>query len=133
VATSSKVKFKLDVLRQKAIESIDYRISQAELEVASFDDDEAFSERVRQWREDSERRLSEIFSQLGEIDDYRLSKFRLAEIPTIDRYARRSAERVLEDLKVKRSRVIAKSESLVPDEDGNISLTKTQLSEFFGL
>lgn len=135
MATSTKVKFKLEVLREKALESIDIRIGQAELEVASYDDDEALNERVKEWRARQEEKLSKLFSQLGEdgIDDYQLSRFKLDSIPEVDRWERQRAERTLRELEAKRTQITAKSEALVPDEEGNVSLTKTQLSEFFGL
>lgn len=133
MATSSKVVFKLDVLRQKALESIEHRIAVARLHVESFEDEEALAQRQRDWRAEQERKLSDVFAQLGEIDDYRLSKFKLDPIPEVDRYERRDAERKLRELEAKRTQIEAKGSALVPDEDGNISLTKTQLSEFFGL
>jgi hypothetical protein len=135
MATSSKVKFNLETLRRKALESLDVRIAQAQTEVDSYFDDAAMEQRLVEWRSRQERKISVIFSQLGEgqVDDYRLAQFALDPIPSVDRYARRDAEQRLAHLKGKRSQVVAKAESIVPDEDGSVSLTKTQLTEFFGL
>jgi hypothetical protein len=135
MATSSKVRFNLEALRQKALESLDLRITQAKTEVDSYFDDEAMEQRLVEWRAKQEQKISVIFSQLGEggVDDYRLARFALDPIPSVDKYARRDAEQRLAHLVAKRSQVSAKAESLMPDEDGGIALTKTQLAEFFGL
>ena len=50
MASSSKVMFKLETLREKAIESINLRIAQQQLEVDSFDDDDALAQRIDAWR-----------------------------------------------------------------------------------
>jgi hypothetical protein len=135
MATSSKVRFNLETLRTKALESIDLRISMAQVEVDSYDDDEALALRVQQWRARQEEKISIIFSQLGDdgVDDYRLSKFALDDIPSVDRYDKREAERTLERLLAKRSQIEAKASAIQPEEDGTVSLTKTQLADFFGL
>lgn len=135
MATSSKVVFNLKHLQEKAQESIDSQINQKQLEVNSFEDEAALEERIREWRIQQEERVSELSRQLGEneVDNYQLSQFKLDPIPTIDRYDQSRAERDLRTLEAKRSRILAKSTSLVGDESGNISLTKTQLEEFFAL
>lgn len=135
MATSSKVQFKLDVLKSKALEAIDFRIAQKEAELSSFADDEALRALVEQWRENQHEKLRDVVAAIdsGQLDDYRLSKFALDPIPSVDRYERQRAERDLRALESERTRIVAKSESLVPDADGNIGLTKLQLREFFGL
>jgi hypothetical protein len=135
MATSSKVVFKLDTLREKALDSIDHRIAMAALEVESFDDDDALAERIKEWRARQEEKVSKLFARLGDggIGDHELAKFKLDAIPEVDRWERQRAERNLRELEAKRTQITAKSEALVPDEHGNIALTKTQLSEFFGL
>lgn len=135
MATSSKVKFNLETLKTKALESIDFRIEQAQREVDSFEDESALLERIADWRERQEARISELFSQLGEggIGDHQLAKWKIQPIPEVDRYDRSRAESTLRSLKNTRSQIVAKTDSLVPDENGNIPLTKTQLAEFFGL
>lgn len=136
MATSSKVQFRLETLREKAVESIDFRIAQQRLLVESFDDDEALEQRVAEWRAEQEQRISDLFRRLSDekgIDNHSLAKWKIAPIPEVDRWERQRAERDLQALENKRTQILAKSESLVADEDGNIALTKTQLSEFFGL
>lgn len=135
MATSSKVRFDLDTLRRKALESLDLRIAQAQTEVDSYFDDNAMEARLVEWRQIQERKIAVIFSQLGEggVDDYRLAQFALDPIPSVDKWARRDAEQRLASLVAKRSQVEAKAESIMADEDGGVSLTKTQLAEFFGL
>lgn len=135
MSTSSKVKFNLETLRAKALESIDFRIAAADLNVKSFDDDEALTERIRTWRVRQEERISHLFASLGEggVADYTLNKWKIEPMPSVDAYDRRRAEAELQRLQSLRSKITAKAGSLVADEDGNISLTKTQLAEFFGL
>lgn len=135
MATSSKVRFNLDTLREKALESLDLRIAQAKRDVESYEDETALNARIAEWRTRQEEKISNIFRQLGEggVDDYRLSKFALDPIPSVNTWDRRDAEKRLEMLVARRSKVVAKAESLVPDDDGGIALTKTQLQEFFAL
>lgn len=136
MATSSKVQFRLETLRDKAIESIDFRIAAQTLVVDSFDDDAALEQRVNEWRENQEAKISDLFRRLNDdtgIDNLSLSRWKLDPIPEVDRWERVRAERDLQTLLSMRSKILAKSESLVPDENGNIALTKTQLGEFFGL
>lgn len=136
MATSSKVQFRLETLKEKALESIDFRIAQQRLLVESFDDDAALEQRIAEWRARQEERISDLFRRLSDdrgLDNHSLSKFKIDPIPEVDRWERQRAERDLASLENKRTQILAKSESLVADEDGNIALTKTQLNEFFGL
>lgn len=136
MATSSKVQFNLETLKAKALESIDHRIAMKRLEVESFEDDAALEQRVAEWRAKQEERISDLFRRLSDeagIDNHSLAKWKIQPIPEVDRWERERAERDLRSLEAERTRIVAKSESLVPDEAGNVSLTKTQLKEFFGL
>jgi hypothetical protein len=135
MATSSKVVFKLGTLREKALESIDFRIAQQQEEVNLFLSQGELQDLVAQWRADQEAKISEVFSQLGgdDLSNEDLARFRLDDFPKVDVHELRRAEYRLKELRALRSQIEAKSESLVGDEDGNISLTKTQLAEFFGL
>lgn len=135
MATSSKVKFNLETLKVKSLESIDFRIAQAEKEVESHEDPEVLEERVVQWRADQEKRISDVFSRLGDgrLRDRELAEFRVQPMPEVSNRERWRAESRLRELQSTRSQIVAKAGSLVADSEGNISLTKTQLSEFFGL
>lgn len=135
MATSSKVRFNLATLKQKALESIDQRIARARDEVESHDDPAALERLIDQWRADQEKRVSDLFRALGEggIRDRQLAEFKIQPMPELSIRERRQAEYRLRDLEDIRSQIVAKADSLVPDEEGNISLTKTQLDEFFGL
>jgi hypothetical protein len=135
MATASRIKFKLATLQEKAVEIIDFRILEARRHAASFEDDEALTLRVQEWRARQEAKISDVFRQLGVggIDDEELATFRLDPIPEVNKWDRQQAERKVHDLEIRRHQITAKSEALVPDEDGNISLTRTQLEEFFGL
>lgn len=135
MATSSKVKFNLETLRAKAMESISFRLDQKTQELLSYDDDTVLEERISDWRQRQEARISDLFTKLGEggIGDSQLAKWEIESIPSRDRYERQKIERELRSLEAERSRIEAKSGALVADEDGSISLTTTQLAEFFGL
>lgn len=131
--TSTKVKFRLDKLKETALESIDFEIAQAQEEADAYRDSSILEAQQAEWRRTQEARLSEIFSELGDIDNASLSTFRLDPLPEADPRGAQRAERKLSDLLVKRNQIIAKASSLVADEDGSLALTKTQLEEFFGL
>jgi hypothetical protein len=137
MATSSKVRFNLEGLRAEALRTLDMRIAHAEVVVASYEDDEALLLRTNDWRERQVAKVRTLAQQLDEdessVDNHRLSQFSLDPIPSVDKWERRDAERRLDDLYVKRAQVAAKAGSITPDEDGSVSLTKTQLTEFFGL
>lgn len=133
MVSSSKVMFRLDSLREKSLETINSRIETKQAEVDSFDDEAASAERVKEWRKEQEKKVKDLAKSLKDTDDYRLSRFSIDPIPEADVYERRRAIRDLESMKATRDRIVAKSDSLVPDEEGNIALTKTQLQEFFGL
>jgi hypothetical protein len=135
MATSSKVLWNLTKLQEEALRSIDERIARKVLEVESYDDDDALRARVAEWRAAQEAHISDMFRRLGDggLDDFSLSKFKLDPMPKVDRWDRNKAERELSQLQARRSKIVAKSSSLVTDDDGNIALTKTQLAEFFDL
>ncbi len=141
MATSTKVKFRLETLQEKAIEAIDLRIARAQLKVDSAESEEAFQLRVQRWRGDTETKIIQMSERLrdesgGRVEDYELDKFRsrkLKSMPEQDRWEMRDAERDLELLKATKSQIEAKSAALVPDEDGNVALTTTQLAQFFAL
>lgn len=137
MATSSKVRFDLDTLRGKALESIDLRIAQAQVEVDSYVDEGALAVRVADWRERQISKVLGLAAQLsedeGSVDNHRLSKFAMDPIPDVSRYDRRDAQNALDRLLAKRSQIEAKATSIKPDADGTVSLTKTQLTDFFGL
>ena len=135
MATSSKVQFNLETLTGKAFASIDQRISQTEAMIASEGDDDEYAARIKEWRTRQESRISDLFRRLGDSDigDAELAKWEVEEFPRRDDYEMRRLRRDLASLKVTRSKMEAKVGSLVPDEKGNISLTKTQLADFFGL
>lgn len=135
MATSSKVQFNLEALRAKAMESINFRIDAKTQELLSYDDETVLIERINEWRGRQIDRMRSLIAgfETGEIGDSQLAKFELEAIPSVDKYERRKLQRELTELEADRSRIEAKSGSLVADDKGNISLTTTQLQEFFGL
>lgn len=135
MATSSKVLFNLETLKRRALESIDIRINQAQREVDSFTDEAALNDLIQQWRERQEKRISDLFRRLGDegISNAELAAFKVSDMPSFSTYELRRAQSTLSSLIAQRSQIEAKADSLVPDADGNISLTKTQLQEFFAL
>jgi predicted nucleic acid-binding Zn-ribbon protein len=133
VATSTKVLFKLSSLREKALTAINERIDNAEEELERFNRDDTLIELRREWRKRQDERIDDLCSRLDEISDEELSRFKLDELPKIDQWEKSRARQRLNGLRVTREQMIAKADSLVADEDGNIGLTKTQLQEFFGI
>ena len=135
MATSSKVLFNLSTLKEKALESIDERIGRVKLEIDSYEDPEAQEARIDQWRKDQEKRISDLFARLGDgrLRDRELASFAVQPMPEQTSRDRYRSEARLRDLQDLRPQIVAKADSLVADENGNISLTKTQLAEFFGL
>lgn len=133
MASSSKVQFKLDTLKARALETIDLRIAQKQEELDRLGSAEDQAQRTRDWRKAQEAKLRKLFRELDEMPDNVLAQFQVDKIPSVDRWDRDRVKQVLARLQVERTEIIAKAESLVPDEAGNISLTKTQLREFFEL
>lgn len=131
--TTAKMKFRLDALKALALASIDEHI-QLKTERLELLKDEGFREaEVSAWRAEQEARISQIFRQLETIDNRSLESFRLDPFPIRDEREIRGLERALEHLTLIRSQVVAKTDSLVPDEDGTVSLTTRQMSDFFNL
>lgn len=133
MASSSKVHFKLETLKDRALETIDLRIAQKQEELDRLGSTEDQAQRTRDWRKAQEAKLRKLFRELEEMPDNVLAQFQIDKIPSVDRWDRDRVKQALARLQVERTEIIAKAESLVPDEDGNISLTKTQLREFFQL
>lgn len=131
MATSSKVEWRLETLREEALKAIDERIATKVLEVEQFGDPVA---RLGEWRSRQVERVEALFRQRLEIPDTDLAAFRVEPMPQAsDDFGRMRAERELSTLQTRRAQMVAKTAALVPDESGNISLTKTQLAEFFDL
>lgn len=134
MATSSKVQFKLEKLQEQALAAIDQRIQYAQIEVGSYDDETLQAQRVEEWRFQQNQRVKDLAARVETLSHRELAQFKIMPIPdNSDTFERNKAERNLRELENRRTQIVAKSESLVPDEDGNIALTKTQLEEFFGL
>lgn len=134
--TSTKVQFNLERLREQSLQAVEDQIANTEASLSALSDDKHFNSLVAAWREVQENRLldlaNRIRSEVG-VDNYELANFRLDAAPERDKYEERDLKRRLISLEDRRARIMAKSGSLVPDAEGNISLTKTQLAEFFGL
>jgi hypothetical protein len=136
MATSSKVVFSLETLKAKALEAFDARIARAEAHLASYDDDTAYQQEVREWREHQRNLILTLAARIdsGQVADSDLTVPGLRSMPDPPRsWEQERAKADLERLHTQRIKITAKADSLVPDADGNVALTKTQLSEFFGL
>lgn len=133
----TKVKFKLEDLKAKALESLDTRIEAAGRTYAQMLDDTAHNLEREDWRRKAEAQVIHLAHRLTTeqgITDADLARAAiLPNRPQRDEHAIVRARKALEALEAERTKVVAKSESLVPDEQGNISLTKTQLADFFSL
>lgn len=133
MASSSKVQFKLEKLKELAVETIDLRIAQKEDELAQLGSPEDQAERMKAWRAATEAKISNVFRELDTLSDALLAQFTIDKIPQANRWDTERRQRDLDRLRADRAKMLAKANSLVPDEDGNVALTKTQLKEFFEL
>lgn len=131
--TATKVQFSLEKLQAEAVRSLDERIADAEREADDVASEQRHRDEMRDWRQRQEQRLSDVFRQLETLDDFSLAGFQLDPMPVNTRSDRARARRRVEDLRALRSQIAARAASLVPDESGNVALTKTQLADIFGL
>ena len=132
---ATKVKFTLADLQARAVQVLDGRISDVQDRLAAQTDTSALEAKVAKWEAQQRARLVQLAKdmELGLVTRDQLATFRLDPRPQRDAYTQRDAERELRTLTSDREKVLAKSSALVPDADGSISLTQTQLSDFFGL
>lgn len=140
MASSSKITFSLAALQQKALQAIDRRISDIEMDLAVAGDQDAFAESVAAWREAEQERVWALGNRLFPANDVpgpdpvsneELATFAVTPMPKQDVHLIAKMERELKALQVQRAEIVVKSQSLVADESGNIALTTTQLREFF--
>lgn len=133
--SSAKVQFNLEELKVRALESIDERIAAKGRELEAQNDDTALQADIADWREKEEARLRQLVSDMdqGEVDNHRLVSYSVRPIPKRDSWERSRLQTELSQLEATKSKMLAKTGSLVPDENGNVSLTSTQLKDFFGL
>lgn len=128
---AGKVSFDLASLKARALEAIDFRISQKLAEIDALDDDRTLEQQVDAWRSRIAEQVTAMYTRLP--SDEALAVFTFDKIPQKDAPLLARCTRELRALEAERTRIEAKSGSLVADADGTISLTKSQLSEFFGL
>lgn len=135
MATSSKVLFCLEDLKVNALKALDEQIAHTQAIVNNYDADALYSQQVDDWREDQKATILELAAKVkdGTITDVTLEAFKARAKPTRDRWDHERQKTHLHKLQNDRTRMMAKAEALIPDSDGNIALTKTQLSEFFRL
>lgn len=133
MASSSKIQFKLETLREKAIEAIDRQLEEKFEELNNLQNDPELAERIQDWRKNQDAALRELADTLGATSNEDLAAFKIEAMPRVNYGRTDRIEKDIRQLQRDRIRVEAKSASLVADDDGNISLTKTQLTEFFGL
>ena len=136
MATSSKIRFNLDTLREQAFKAMDDQIQVLEDYLSELDQQEYhLKSRVDAWREQQSERVLSLADQLREdkVSDAELAGFKVSPVPSLDQYEARQVRGELRLARQEKRRIAAKSTSLVPSEDGTIALTKTQLREFFGL
>ena len=136
MATSSKIRFNLDTLREQAFKAMDEQIQVLEDYLAELDQQEYhLKSRVDAWRVQQSERVLSLADHLREdkVSDAELAGFKVVPIPSQDQFEARQVRGELRLARQEKHRIAAKSASLVPAEDGTIALTKTQLREFFGL
>lgn len=131
--SSTKVRFSLESLKDRALSAIEERITAAEERASEANDRNKIRQAQLLWRERQEARLRETVEMLNETSDEDLVGFKVEPYPKFDEYEGKRALRDLDRLYEERNSIIAKAESLITDAEGNVSLTTTQLRDFFGL
>lgn len=135
MATSSKVLFNLETLKAQALAVTDQKIAQAEERIASIEDETDIAKRIEIWRNAMHGRILELAMKIeaGTIEDTEITRLYIQEFPRRSQHDMNDAKHNLNKLVNQRATILAKAESLVPDAEGNVHLTKTQLRDFFGL
>ncbi len=134
MATSSKLQFQLSQLVENALAYHDRQIAELEADREKMADQGEFEARVAEWREEQKKRVRKLYRSLASVNDYVLAQFEIESMPSwSSRWDQRENARQIERAKDRRERVLIKAKALVPDADGNVSLTKTQMDDFFGL
>lgn len=129
MATTSRIKFNLAALMEESKKLLSNEIQALESELAQSPE-----EVLKEWRAQQTARLDEFHAAVhdGGVRDYALGTFSMEPAPRSD-WRRNELRDRLFRTKSRLAAMSARAQSLVADEDGNVSLTKTQLREFFGL
>lgn len=135
MATSSKIKFSLESLKKQALSNVEEKILDAKTHLDSLTSEVVLAERRSEWRAVHQQKVSELFHSFASLSDEEIvAAFQSASpAPTLDRAEVARAQRTLNALLEQQASLLAKTGSLVPDAEGNVSFTRVQLSEFFGL
>lgn len=133
MASSSKIRFRLPALREKALDAIDREIGEKQLDLDRVSDEVQYAQELVEWRNTQEIRLGEMVAALEFVSDADLEAFRVHPMPKLDEHLAARTRRELDRLTQQRESMLVKIDSLVADADGNVALTRTQLSDFFGI
>src|SRR3954447_588515 len=106
MATSSKVMFQLEGLREQALAAIDKRIADKQAESDGYAADDQIAE-LGEWRNACVTAIEDIFSRRHDVPDSLLEEFRLPKRPRRDQYAKDRAARELAQLQAPRTRMVA--------------------------
>lgn len=130
---AGKVSFRLEDLREVAVQAAVDRIQNKKAYIETLENDPAHEQALAEWRQRCITAIEELHDYRYGVSDEALSEWRLPPMPKPDEHLIVRAKRDLAVLHVEHDRIAAKSQSLAPDEDGNVHLTRAQMSEFFGL
>lgn len=134
MAGNSKVTFRLSELVSQALVVVTQRVTAQEKVLAEAEAHEAsLPDRLIEWREAQQARLDTLEVEFGTMTSEEIAAWRFEAPPAADPWAVGRARSDLSRLLDAAEQVKAKGASLSPDASGNVSLTRAQLSEFFGL
>lgn len=131
---ASRITFSLAKLAEQAEQAIQGRIDDKALEIGRLEEHlDLYETHLAEWRAAMEEVLFRLNHDFEHMTPEAIANFRFAPVPKRDTFALERAHRELQALQAEALKITAKAASLVPDADGNISLTKTQLAEYFSL
>jgi hypothetical protein len=129
----SKTLFNLAELKHKSLSAVENQIEEIRTYLAETYSPENQAMEEAEWRKRQEKRLSDLFKSLDKIPNSQLASFRLEPLPSDSEYEIRDLKRKLWDLEYRKKRILARADSIVPDNNGHVYLTPTQLKNFFDL
>ena len=133
--SSSKVLFQLDELRNSALSILSRQAQNAKDALAAFDDSAHRESELAKWFTMQSDRVEQLAGRLSlnDVSPDELAAWEVAPRPRVDLATRRALQREVQLAEARMKRLDAKMHALVGNENGYVSLTKNQLTEFFGL
>lgn len=133
MATSAKIRFHLATLQEQALKIADHKVALAQAAYSRVGSEADFERRLDEWEADIRAFVRRLARNLPKMSRAELADVKVPKKPEERSWDRREKRRELESAQMLRQTILTKANALVADEDGTISLTPNQLSEFFGL